>query len=142
MEIKQNNKEIIFSIDPAEVIAKLIEKYGLGESMEEFLERVEKGEVTIGEKIAEIIKGVIDGEISKKDLVSVFQQRLKISKEIAEKLAIDIEKEILAFIQKVPEKEEEVLPKKVPIEKPETKPGIPPEEPTSKKKDFYREPIE
>jgi hypothetical protein len=133
------NKEVAFQINPTEVLARLIEKYRLKESTQEFLEKIEKGEITIGEKIAEVVSKVIHGEILPGNLSIILKENLAISKETAEKLAEDIKKEIIDRTEKIPmeetkpfEKKEEILPEK-PLEKI-------PKEPL--KKDIYREPIE
>jgi Mn-dependent DtxR family transcriptional regulator len=132
------NKEVAFQINPTEVLTRLIEKYGLKESTEEFLEKIEKGEVTIGEKIAEVVSKVIHGEILPENLSIILKENLAISKETAEKLAEDIKKEIIDRTEEIPTEEtklsekKEILPEK-PLEKI-------PKEPL--KKDIYREPIE
>ncbi|MBZ9578248.1 hypothetical protein KJA14_00030 [Patescibacteria group bacterium] len=143
------NQEIVFKKDPSKIISELMEKYGLSETKENFLEKIRKGETTTRRKIAEIIRGVIDGKISTEDLVTTFQQHLNVSKETAEKLAEDIKREIPISVKRVLKEEispspkrEVALPKKPIVERTETKTPTPPKKPLSpSKKDIYREPI-
>ncbi|MDI6591544.1 MAG: hypothetical protein QME61_01195 [Patescibacteria group bacterium] len=142
---QSKNSSIISLENAIDVITELIKKYGLEEiekrkeeeigwakSLEE-KRRIFKDLPTC--QISKIVRELAKKEISPTNLAIVLQQRLNISKEIAEKLAKDLENKVLVLFQKiVPEKIEKKELKKE--EFGEIKSSIPP------KRDIYREPIE
>lgn len=134
-------QEIIYPENISTIIKNLMEKYNLRETPEEVLEKVTRGEITIGEKIAGIIKEIVESGKSTTELSLMLQKSLKIEKEKAEKLAEDIEKEILDQIKKISSEKEFETPalKETFLEKPKTT-----ETPLKKppQVDIYREPIE
>lgn len=159
LNLNQNKEieEIIFPEETSSIIGEFVSKYGLEKTEKEMLKRMievktfkEKEKIfesLPGRQIAKIIKEVAQDKISSKDLVLILEQRLNVSRGMAEKLAEDIEKRILVFIKKIPLKKEEVLrrekltlSKKPIIEKTKIKPEISFEKPS--KKDVYREPVE
>jgi hypothetical protein len=153
MNSNSNKKwEIIYPENSSNVIAKLMEKYGLKETPKDILEKIDRGEITIGEKIAGIVAETVENELLLEDVVSKLEQNLNIPRETAEKLAEDLKKEILDRVEKILmeesellEKEEEIpLSKKRLFKKGEILPEKPLEEIPKKpqKGDIYREPIE
>ena len=101
---KKKNKELIFFGKPSIIVEKLKEKYGLGKEKSDNLSDIP------GHQIAIVAKEIAIGKINKKDLISTLKKRLNIKKDVAEKLAKDIEKKLLVLAKWVPIKKED-LPK-------------------------------
>ena len=101
----QENK-IIFPENIPEIIDSVVEKYNL-ETLEQLLESKiseeefeKKWENIPGPRIAKIIKEFSQGEIkSGTSLVNILAERLNISKELAQQLAEDLQKQILNLLQ-------------------------------------------
>ena len=56
----KQNKRVIFQTDANIIIMQILEKHGLKESVEDFLEKINWNEVSIGEKIASILRKAAD----------------------------------------------------------------------------------
>jgi len=97
------NFELLFPENSSEIILTLAKKYGL---LTEFLEssprKVDEKDIIAGFNIAEIIKEIAEEKTTPENLSSLLSERLKLSQEVAKKLASDLEKEVLIFVQKVP----------------------------------------
>jgi len=129
LEFDQKEQKI-FPENTADIIDSLLEKYkletikGLFESFGPVKTSEEKGEFQKrwenlpGPKIAQILKEVSQDKIKAEELTSVLQNRLAISKRVAQGLAKDLQEKILGLLR--------VSEKPVPPKKP----------------DIYREPIE
>jgi hypothetical protein len=133
------NFEIIYPEESTTIISNLMEKYGLKETVKDIEEKMDRGEITNGEKIARIVAEAAENDLSIEDISALLEKRLAITKEICKKLAEDLKKEILIFIKKTPIKETEVEKEEKLRIKTETSSKTPP---ISQKKDIYREPIE
>ena len=162
------------------VTDEILKKYNLYRETEEIMEKMEQEtkkaqtfeeKKEIGEKqpesrLARVIKNIAEGKIPLEDFPSQLQQIFKVPEATAKKIAKDLEKNVLAFAEKVLIKEEAIPPTRRPLFKPlpvapapkeplETpppkpkatpsiveKPEVPLEEKKPKKPDIYREPIE
>lgn len=133
------NFEIIYPEESTTIISSLMEKYGLKETVEDIEEKMDRGEITNGEKMARIVAEAAENDLSEENIASLLEKNLGIQKEICGKLAEDLKKEILIFVKKIPIKETEVEKEEKLKTETEISSGIPP---TSQKKDIYREPIE
>lgn len=138
MEInKQNkNKEVIFPENSPEIINSILKKYGLEETTEEIIRKLKRGEISNTQKLAGIV-----GEAARKktsiDTVALWiEEDLKVSKEVALKMAKDLNERILSLTVR-PEIKKTASEK---ISLKEKKPEISPKE--SFQPDIYREPIE
>lgn len=142
-----NNGEIIYPEEASSIISRLMDKYGLTESNDDFIEKFSKGETTAGEIIAGIIELVAEEKIQIKNLAAEFSKALNIPEGVSKNLAKDIEKEIIVFIKKGPTAEstpdqrgDQVEPTEKPARKIETKTETVSQK--SESPDVYREPIE
>ena len=155
MEPSSNaEQDIVFPNDTLLIIKKIQEKYGLEETSQKFWDRFKQGEATIGGTIAKILRKAAKKELSFEEFVFALRQELKMKKETAEKLANDLEQEILVNTQIVPVEEtesieeEKVAPARRLAGESESKLEITPKETLkepaqkSSKTDRYREPIE
>lgn len=133
------NFEIIYPEESTTIISSLMEKYGLKETVEDIEEKMDRDEITNGEKMARIVAEAAENDLSEENIASLLEKNLGIQKEICGKLAEDLKKEILIFVKKIPIKETEVEKEEKLKTETEISSGIPP---TSQKKDIYREPIE
>ncbi len=154
MENSQSNKvrSVVFPEETGKILGEIIKKYGLKETEEkilkEFKEKLDKAK-TSQERIKAITKedlqrlpdrkiiittrGVARGKITKKDFASTLQKQLDISKKKAEKMAEDLEKEILTKTKEIITEEE--VPEKPAVKKPSVSPpSAPPKEPSVAKK--------
>lgn len=155
------NLRMVYPETSSRIISQLMEKYGLNETSEDALGKMKNNETTIGEVIAGIVAEAAETQMSTIDIASSLKEYLDISEDNAERLAEDLKKEILDFVEKVPveeisekkiigkekfapQKNETMLPKKtlsrddgddlLPAPKKEAKKSSDP--------DTYREPIE
>jgi len=133
------NFEIIYPEESTTIISSLMEKYGFKETVEDIEEKMDRGEITNGEKMARIVAEAAENDLSEENIASLLEKNLGIQKEICKKLAEDLKKEVLIFVKKIPIKETEVEKEEKLKTETEISSGIPP---TSQKKDIYREPIE
>jgi len=145
--------EILYPEDSSEIIGELMKKYGLEETVENILEKTDRREITIGEIIAGNVAEAAQKKMSFEDFASNLKKDLNISKATAEKLAEDLEQEILVKTEKIEIKEERPITpeekEKIRLsKKTKIRPEIPIEKPMEEtekkpsKKDVYREPIE
>ena len=158
--------QIIFTEEATEKIQELLKRYDLEMFPKTSLEKIKEAknskekEILFdnlpGRVLAIIVKELAEDKIKTKDSISTLEKKLNISNDKAEKLARDIEKEVLIYAKKVPLEKEvppakpsetTLTPKKTPITpkdvSPETKPKekIPPLKSVAKD-DTYRELIE
>lgn len=147
-----NNQKMVFLGDTLPIISEILKKYELEDTDEDILGKIEQGKpCLLGGIIFDIVIEVVQGKISKKDLVSSLQKYLDIPKEKAKNIAKDIEERLLVLVKKAP-KEKTEIPEKPPATKKPLKiektpivekPEIPPEKrETPEEPDVYREPIE
>jgi len=138
-----SNKEIVFPDETVDIISEIVRKYKLDVLEEELTEKIakistleEKREIFESLPICQIsgaIKEIGEGKTSIEDLPSTLQNRLNISKEIAEKITSEIKERIIPFISR---------PYKKKLIKEETPEIIKEKESILQKRDSYREPIE
>jgi hypothetical protein len=95
------NLRIIYPDNVSSIITRLMEKYGLKETEENFLDKLLQGEMPTGGKVARIIAEVVENNFSLEEISSIIEQDLNLSKNDAYKFAEDIKKEILDFVKKV-----------------------------------------
>ncbi len=158
--------QIIFTEEATEKIQELLKRYGLEMFPKTSLEKIkeaknsEEKEILFdnlpGRVLARIAKELAEEKIKTKDSILILEKKLNISNDKAEKLARDIEKEVLIYAKKVPLEKEALptepsettlTPKKTPTTPKDVSPEIKPKEktPPSKpgvKADTYREPME
>ncbi len=122
---QERNKKLIFPEYTSEIISKLMEKYKIDESIDQIFDKMEIGEETKGRKIANLLREIVHGGLSKKDLSLEIEKRLNISEIKATNLAKDLQEKILLPMETTP-----------PKITPQIKEGV-----KKKPKDIYREPI-
>lgn len=129
-------KNLIFPDEASTIISSILEKYGLKETNEELFEKWKKEEKGNGEILVDLIFEKLEKEFSLADFIVLIGKKFNVSLEIAEKIATDVEKNILNFVKQEPET---IVPETIsPKERPE-KPTQEPEKP--KRQDAYREAI-
>lgn len=129
-------KNLIFPDEASTIISSILERYGLKETNEELFEKWKKEEKGNGEILVDLIFEKLEKEFSLADFIVLIGKKFNVSLEIAEKIATDVEKNILNFVKQEPET---IVPETIsPKERPE-KPTQEPEKP--KRQDAYREAI-
>ena len=127
--------EFFFPQNLDEIIVSLTKKYGLLENLAELDEKLEKGEKLSTELISETAVETIKKDLPFEVLASLLKERLKLPLTEAERLAKEIQDEIIENTVKV---KKEVAER---IEKPRTQKKSE-EEKEEETGDVYREPIE
>ena len=148
--IKENG--IIIPENYPDVIVRLLQKYGVKETLEDMVAKIERDEVPMGEIISQEVLRMYKEESSIASTISVLHQKLGLEEGAAEKMANDLKNEILPLLAKSTySKQIESDSKKgetQPISKLVTETiirRVADSDKTSKKsgeKDTYREPIE
>ena len=176
------NQEVIFPDDSHLVTYKILKKYKLerdpmkmlqetAQEMQEAKTPKEKREIAEKQpevRLAKTIKMVAEGKIPAEDFSKKLQEIFNISPKIAKDIANDLEKDVLAFSEKIVIEEEVTSParKRIPIKplpiapppkepseappppKPEAvppeveRPAPPEKKPIPREEDTYREPLE
>ncbi len=93
------------------------------------------------EKIAYKITFVVFNKMQKEALPSIIEEDTGVSKEIAEKIAISVDKIIISQIHKLKDENIEDDENKI-VEEKKVEQKTPPLSPSPEKKDTYREPIQ
>lgn len=100
--LHKKNKRVLFPEDTVAIIRKLAEKYGIGENAEESLEKIRQGKTTNGAKIAATVMKTAQDNISCAKMGAILEEELNLPPEKAKSLAEDLDKEVLALIEKNP----------------------------------------
>ena len=116
-------------------IQEILKKNGIEESWEADFEKIDKDEVSFISEIQDIIDDSNNSNLTENDLSEAIQKRISTTKEIANKIASDIKKELTISV-------EENLKEDEYIEETPTATQVPPKKEVIKSgPDSYREPI-
>jgi len=113
MAQKLNSKyQIIFTEEATEKIQEILKRYGLEMFPKISLEKIKEAksseekeslfEGLPGRVLAKTVKELAEDKIKIKDSISMLEKKLNIPNDKAEKLARDIEKEVLIYAKKIP----------------------------------------
>lgn len=100
MIYSNNYGKVIFNTDTAVVVPEILKKYDLDENPDEVFEKLDKEELLKSEVILNIVEEIVLGTIPKENLISSIENELKVSREIAEKIADDIKAKLLSETRK------------------------------------------
>lgn len=115
--VNQNrNKKIIFTRGVSSILDEILKKYKLEKNESNFLNILEQGGDLPDEIILDAVIEVAQGRTPQKNLPSILQERLGVSKPQANKLTKDIEEKLLPLTGEVPEEE---VPEKETLERKE-----------------------
>ena len=103
MNEQKNNVRVLFTVKANSGLNDIIKKFGLEETMEESVKRMQKGKLAKMVVIDHLSKDFALGTISEKDLVSSLKDDLEISQQTAGQISKDILTNIIPFLEKVPE---------------------------------------
>jgi len=105
MVTQNSNKKIIFTRSVSSILDEILKKYKLEKNEDDFLDILEQGGDLPDEIILDAVTEVAQGRIPQKDLSSILQKRLGVSKPQANKLTKDIEEKLLPLTEEVSEEE-------------------------------------
>ena len=95
------------------------------------------------EKIASRITLALLNQVPKENLAAILEKGVNLNREIAEKISIEVNRQIFSQAPEILREEERPVPPAPPSPEVKPSPEIKPEvEPKEKRKDVYREPIE
>jgi len=94
-------KQLFFDETFLKVSSDVLQKYKLDESPEELIEKMKTDKQLYCEIFMDIVRNLFGKSIKENELVPLLESKLSISKEIAEKLGIDIKEKILPLIKEV-----------------------------------------
>lgn len=107
-----NNKNlVVFEDDTSPIISEILQKYGLKETDDEILEKIEKGEPLKPGIILNLTEDVVAARQSKEAMSSFLQKELSIPKQTAENIAEDIKNKLIPLAKKVSPEEITALEK-------------------------------
>jgi len=99
----QKEYKIIFTQETTPIVSEIIQKFGLKDIGEDFLDKLEKGETLVipGAVILDLAIKKAIGEISEERMVSLLEEYLDITEKTAKLLAADIETKLLSITKKI-----------------------------------------
>jgi len=111
----RTNTRAVFPEKCDEPFRKILEKYGLSENQEELFRKISEAktpeekeriiDASLERKTVLALKEVADGVVALKDFGTALSERLNIPEEKSKKIANELEKEVLVFVEKVPVEE-------------------------------------
>jgi len=139
METPKKNQQLIFPEDSSEIIRRILEKHGLGETLDEILK---KGGKSNAEKLAAIAAAAAKIKVSLDILSLVIERELKVSKEVAQEIAKELKEKLLSLVEEYEKEKIPSLSERTPTSKTEILPEKKEKFETSRQTDIYREPLE
>jgi|GEM_PF-3773376 len=115
---------VVFNEDTSPIILNILEKNNLLENDEQVLEKFDKGEELRAATILSLVEKIILGKLQKGSLTSSIQDSLKISSQIAQGIAMDIESRLLPLGRKATQEDIDFLQKEDGIGAPAPKDNV------------------
>ncbi|MCX6806505.1 MAG: hypothetical protein NT135_00015 [Candidatus Berkelbacteria bacterium] len=104
-----NYGKVIFDRDTSTAVSEILKKYNLNESPDEVFNKIEKEEILNGVAILTIVEEIVLGTAQKENLASLIEKKLKIPKQTAQELAIDVNEKLLLGARKATQEEIDAL---------------------------------
>jgi hypothetical protein len=102
MDQKNNTeKQLIFSENADQILSDILKKYKLDETDDEVFKKLESDQPLFGEIVTDVTRNLFSGSIKEPQLSSLLKDKLNISKESAEALALDIKGQLLPLVKEV-----------------------------------------
>ncbi len=131
----RNKTEVVFPEQTTSIIESTLAKYGLAETEEEMFQKIMAGQTSITALTAQLVKKMALKIVSFEELLSAFQENVKLPAKQIEKLAQDIKENIVSLAEEIKEE-----PPPTSLQHQESPPSSK-ESRETKENDIYREPI-
>lgn len=100
-----NYGKVIFDRDTSAAVSEILKKYNLDENTNEGFNKIKNEELFNGEYILMMVEEIILGTAEEKNLASLIETKLKIPKQTAQELAIDVKEKLLLGARKATQEE-------------------------------------